>query len=247
MNNAPKSDEKHKKSGNYIKSAVYGGLDGIITTFSIVSSIGGANFPNAIAITLILGLSNVLGDGISMALGDYLSTKSEIEFTAHERKRETWEVENNPKAEVDEMVELFKGKGYSEEDSRQVCDILSKHKDAWVDIMMVEELGLMTCDESPTKNGIVTFISFILFGIIPLCPYIIAYIFSLGTGIFIASVIVTGVTLVIIGTLKGLFTGQNLFKSGFEALVIGGIAAGATYLLGYLLEPLANGSPATLL
>jgi len=84
-----------------LKSFVFGGMDGIITTFSIVSGTIGSDLGSAIVV--ILGLSNVFADALSMAFGDYLSTKSEQEFQRAERKRETWEVENNPEGEILEM------------------------------------------------------------------------------------------------------------------------------------------------
>lgn len=67
--------EHHNRSGSYLKSGVYGGLDGIITTYSVVMGVAGANL--SIFVVLALGIANLVGDGISMALGDYLSTKSE--------------------------------------------------------------------------------------------------------------------------------------------------------------------------
>ena len=91
------NNEKHKKGGEFIKSFVWGGLDGIITTYSVVAGSVGANL--SIAVIVILGLANLFGDGLCMALGDYISTKSETEFSAAEKKRETWEVENNLEGE----------------------------------------------------------------------------------------------------------------------------------------------------
>jgi VIT1/CCC1 family predicted Fe2+/Mn2+ transporter len=106
---AKENIEKHKKGGEFLKSLVYGGLDGIITTFSIIMASLGANL--SYKTCLILGISNMLSDGISMGLGDYLSSKAEADFTRGERARETWEVENNPEGEKKEMEELYVKKG----------------------------------------------------------------------------------------------------------------------------------------
>jgi len=76
-------NEKHNISGAYIKSGVYGGLDGIITTYSVVMGVAGADLASVVVIAL--GIANLIGDGICMALGDYLSTKSEIQFAKKER------------------------------------------------------------------------------------------------------------------------------------------------------------------
>ena len=69
---------KRSRGGKHIKSLVYGGLDGIITTFAVVSGVAGASL--AVRVVIILGSANLLADGISMAVGDYLSTKSENEY-----------------------------------------------------------------------------------------------------------------------------------------------------------------------
>jgi VIT1/CCC1 family predicted Fe2+/Mn2+ transporter len=101
--------EKHKKGGEFLKSLVYGGLDGIITTFAIVMAALGANL--SMGTVLVLGVSNMFSDGLSMAIGDYLSSKAEIDFNNNEKARETWEVENNPDGERLEMEELYMKKG----------------------------------------------------------------------------------------------------------------------------------------
>ena len=89
--------ENHKKGGEFLKSLVYGGLDGIITTFAIVMSGLGANMQ--MSTVLVMGVSNMFGDGVSMAMGDYLSSRAEQDYIKGERLRETWEVENNPEGE----------------------------------------------------------------------------------------------------------------------------------------------------
>ena len=226
--------EKHKEGGEFLKSAVYGGLDGIITTYSVVMGSAGASL--SIGIVLILGISNMIGDGLSMGLGDYLSTKSEIEFRNKEKKREEWEIENNPEGEKLEMVEVYKTRGFCEEDARILSDTISKSKQAWVEIMMVEELGLVEGDESPLKNGVVTFVAFVVFGIIPLLPFIVAKISGLDDGLFIASTVLAGFTLFLMGVIKILFTMRPWWISGGETLMIGAFAAGSAYFIGWAIE-----------
>ena len=88
---------------------MYGGLDGIITTFAVVAGVAGASL--SAGVVLILGFANLIADGISMAIGDYLSSKSEREYEAAERKREAWEVEHYPEGEKKELVELYEAQG----------------------------------------------------------------------------------------------------------------------------------------
>ena len=77
---------------------VYGGLDGVVTTFAIVSGVAGDSLGSGVI--LILGLANVLADSLSMATGAYLSQKSELEYYQREREREVWEVEHFPDGDL---------------------------------------------------------------------------------------------------------------------------------------------------
>lgn len=236
---AEEADEHHtREQGQYIKSLIYGGLDGIITTFAVVAGVAGAHL--AAGVVLILGFANLIADGLSMAIGDYLSTKAEREYKQTERVRELWEVENYPEGEKREMVELYMSKGVSEEDAKTVVEILSQHKEGWVDIMMVEELGIVEDDESPLKNALVTFFSFIVFGFIPVLAYVLArFIPVLTKSMFFTAAVLTGVTLFALGALKTKVTEKNWFTSGLEMLIVGGIAAAAAYGIGALLSGLA--------
>ncbi|NHJ01741.1 MAG: hypothetical protein EAX86_06330 [Candidatus Heimdallarchaeota archaeon] len=230
--------EEHKtEQGKYIKSIIYGGLDGIITTFAVVCGVTGAALN--IFIVIILGFANLLADGLSMGIGDYLSTRSELEYQEEERNREEWEVENFLEGEKKEMIEIYTEKGISYEDAVIVVEILSSNKQAFIDIMMVEELGIVKTDESPMKNGLITFISFAIFGFIPLAAYI-STLFLPGMSSFsfgIASFL-TGITLFILGALKVRVTGKIWYKSGLEMLIVGGSAAIIAFLVGFFLSGL---------
>jgi VIT1/CCC1 family predicted Fe2+/Mn2+ transporter len=236
--NAGPDEEHTQERGKYIKSIVYGGLDGIITTFAVVAGVAGASL--SAGVVLIMGFANLIADGISMAVGDYLSTKSENEYNAMERKREAWEVEHYPEGEKQEMAELYTAKGMAEEDAHRVVDILSRNKQVWVDVMMVEELGIMEESESPLSNAFATFLSFALFGFIPLLAYVLAqFIEPLTSSSFLLACLLTGGTLFVLGSLKVFITGRNWFKSGLEMLIVGGIASAAAYGVGAALSGLA--------
>lgn len=227
--------ERHQQeAGKYVKSIIYGGVDGIITTFAIVAGVVGAGLK--LEIVIILGIANLLADGLSMGIGDYLSTKAEREYEADERRREVWEVENYPEGEKQELIELYQDKGISEEDSIIIVDILSKYPEAWVDIMMAEELEIITSKDSPLKNGIATFFSFAIFGFVPLLSYVISMMVEALRNdpllSFIIAIILTALTLFTLGALKVKVTGKNFMKSGLEMFFLGGLAAGAAYGIG---------------
>ena len=104
-------DKKEEKSfvlSDHLKSIVYGGTDGILTIFAIISSSIGSSM--TIPIILIIGISNVFSDGISMALGDYFSTSTQNKFYKNERAREDWEFENYFQGEKKEVLEIYQKK-----------------------------------------------------------------------------------------------------------------------------------------
>jgi vacuolar iron transporter family protein len=233
------SDEVHKEQGEYIKSAVYGGLDGIITSFAVVAGVTGGLL--SAGVVIVIGFANLIADGISMAIGDYISSKAEMEFYEAERNREQWEVENYPEGEKNELKTIYHSQGMEESDADEMVRIISKNQKTWIDIMMIEELGLTKSESNPLINGLVTFVSFAVFGFIPLSVYVIQFV---SPGLFSDplpyAISLTLITLIILGVLKARFTGKNATKSGIEVLIIGGVAAAVAFLVGHLLSGLVK-------
>lgn len=232
--------EEHGGAGSqYIGDLVYGGLDGIITTFAVVSGVAGANLGTGVI--LILGMANLLADGFSMATGAYLSTKSEQEYYDKERQRELWEVEHFPEGERAELYELYRHKGYSEEEAGQMVDILTRDKKRWVDAMMIDELGMLKDEGNPLYNGLATLIAFIVAGVVPLLIYLIGLAVPIAPGAaFPISVALSGLALFGLGATKVLVTHQNPLRSGVEMLLVGGLAAVVAYVVGALLKGLGG-------
>ena len=107
-----------------VKSIVFGGLDGIITTFAIVASVAGTTLP--VQVVILTGFAKLLGDGLSMGLGDCISEQAEQSHVRGELAREQWELENFPQGEVDEMVALYTEKGFSKEEAAKIIGIMTK-------------------------------------------------------------------------------------------------------------------------
>lgn len=241
------STEQHAgESGKYVKSLVFGGLDGIITTFAVVAaSVGGSLSTDVI---LLMGFANLVADGLSMGFGDYLSSQAEFEYTRAEHKREKWELDNYPEGEKQEMVELYVKRGMTESDAQSVIEVMSKYKNFFLDVMMVEELGLLPPDEtdSPAKNGLVTFTAFVVFGFIPLTPYVFQGATGGGfTANFVAACFLTALTMLALGAAKAKFTNQSMSKSAGLMLLNGGLAAVAAYLVSWGIASAMGGVSAT--
>ena len=235
-------NEQHGGSeSEYLGSMVYGGLDGIITTFAVVSGVAGAQLSPGII--LILGLANLFGDGFSMATGAYLSSKSDQEYYERERAREAWEVENFPDGERAELIALYLEQGYPQEDAEKLVEIKSRDPERWVDAMMVDELNMLPDNRSPLMEGLVTLGAFVIAGAVPLLYYLLDLVFHFnlpGAGPFLVSTGLSGLALFGLGASKVLVTGRSVFRSGLEMLVVGGLAAAVAFLVGALLKGLGG-------
>lgn len=219
----------------YIPEFVYGGIDGAITTFAVVAGAEGANL--GIAVVVILGIANLVADGFSMSVGNFFSTKAEMDTYERHRQVEYWEVENLRDKEVQEIREIYAAKGFKGELLEQVVEVITADKDVWVDTMMKEELEMVKSDKTPYKTAGMTFISFIIVGSVPL----LSYVFT-GSGpaiqqdLFLYSCILTAVALAIVGSFKSFVTEKNIFIGIGETLLLGGLAAFLAYFVGDVLE-----------
>ena len=222
----------------YLGEFVYGGIDGSVTTFAIVAGSVGAGL-NA-SVVLILGFANLLADGFSMSVGAFLSAKSERQNFEKHKAVEYWEVDNIPEAERAEIREIYEKKGFKGELLEKVVDVICSDKDVWVDTMMKEELEMIKDQKSPFKIGLVTYVSFILVGLIPLIIYVWDFLFGFSGNVFWTTCGLTGLGFVLIGYLKSFVTETNKWKGVWETLLLGAIAAGVAYYVGDILEKMIN-------
>jgi VIT1/CCC1 family predicted Fe2+/Mn2+ transporter len=216
---------------------VYGAIDGAVTTFAIVTGVLGASLSPSIII--ILGFANLLADGFSMAIGNYLAVKTQNEFIQRERKREEWEIDNRIEEEQQEIREIYVKKGFKDKLLDDIVRIITSRRKVWVDTMMREELGLIEGKHSPVVSAVNTFVGFNAIGIIPLIPFIVAYL--TGSNIFISnaffcSVLATASSFFLIGSIRGKVVRKPMLISGLNTLLIGGVAAAVSYCIGYLLS-----------
>lgn len=233
----PMHCESHSSSASeYIKSVIFGGLDGIMTTFAIIAAAAGSN--GNYATVLIFGFSNVIADGFSMGFGEYVSGEAERDNAVAERRREEWEVENSLDLELDEMVQIYMAKGLSFDDAHTIVGIISKDPKMFVDFMMVEELGLLVdIDDAhgPKKQGAVMFVSFLFFGAVPL----LAYLPGKGQGtdiVFLMSCVLTLISLVVLGSVKGFLVGVSITRSAAFMVLNGTISGTVSFVAGHLIE-----------
>lgn len=230
---AHRAEELHgHRLGNVIQDIVYGGNDGIVTTFAVVAGTMGAGLPRYIVI--ILGLANLLADGISMATGAYLSLRSERDQFKRILREELEEIEDHPDLEREEIREFFAKKGFSGNDLERVTEVITRNKTVWADTMMHAEHGLT--EEStarPVLHAVMTFLSFQIFGAIPLLPYL----FTLQQDSrFTVAMISTGIALALLGFTKSWITRESLIRGPIEIVSVGAAGAFVAYGIGVLLK-----------
>jgi VIT1/CCC1 family predicted Fe2+/Mn2+ transporter len=222
---------------HYLAEFVYGGIDGSVTTFAVVAGSAGAGLESSVII--ILGFANLIADGFSMSVGSYLSNKSELEnFNKHERI-EHWEIEESPEQKREVVRKIYREKGFEGDLLDKVVNTITKDNDRWVDVMMKEELDMMKQLKSPFAMGLVTFISFISVGVIPLFIYVVDYFTAAPMNhLFETSIAMTFFAFFGIGFLKSIVNQTRKLKSIGETLFLGAAAALLAYYTGDLLEKL---------
>jgi len=218
----------------YVGDLVLGALDGSVTTFAVVAAATGAAQPASVV--LIIGIANLFASGVSMALGNYLGTKSEEEFREKHRRREEYETERFPELEKEEVRKIFADKGFQGEDLERAVEIITSNKQIWVETMMRDELRISPEKRSPWLSGLVMLIAFILAGSVPLIPYLISLFEpSFRPSALSSSVVMTFAAIFGVGTARSLVTGRRWWIAGMEMTVIGAIASLIAYVIGRFL------------
>lgn len=216
----------------YIQDIVLGGNDGIVTTFAVVAGTAGARL--SASVVIILGLANLLADGISMGAGVYLSLKSERDRYLRIRKEEAQEIDDDPVIEREEVRRAFAAKGFSGGLLEQVVATITENKERWVDVMLHEEHGLVGFDQDrPLLKGLMTFCSFALFGSVPLFSYLLPVPDSLR---FTVAIVSTVAALLLLGMTRSIVTRERIFKGPLEIVGIGLLCAIVAYGVGAALR-----------
>lgn len=217
----------------YLKEIVYGGSDGIVTTFAVVAGFAGAQQTSAtypIIVVLLFGMANLVADGASMGLSNFLSLRSEKDLYDLERKKEMFEIKNHSKLEREESIEILTNKGFEKKDSELIVSLYEKNPEYYADFMMNHELELPDPrGENPIFTGLATFFAFISFGFVPLIPYVFM---SRMSNLFTTSCVFTVGALLILGFLRWKVTKHTFIRSVGEVVLVGGVSAVLAFIVG---------------
>jgi len=221
----------------YLKDFIYGAIDGGITTFAVVSGVSGAGLSSGIII--ILGIANLLADGFSMGISNFLGTRAENQHRERIREEEHQEILSHPDGEREEIRQIYARKGFSGELLEKAVNVITADREQWVDTMMQEEHGISLLPVNAVKAGLITFVAFILIGVIPLLTFLINWVTPGAIAQpFLWSSILTLISFFIVGVTKGHYITHSWLRAGLETLIIGTIAAALAYGIGYALQGL---------
>lgn len=222
----------------YFKEVIYGGIDGIVTTFAVVAGFAGASISNdtttqiSFLIVLLFGLANLFADAASMGLGNFLSVRSEKDLYNAERRKEQDRVQVNPDDRKEVTIQLMQEKGFSSEDAQTLAGIYKHNEEYWLDFLMTNDRDMSDPrGENEMFTGLATFLAFMIFGAVPLIPFMLQSSGDPKTA-FLFSAAGTFAALILLGLLKWRVVGDRLTASLFEVVMVGGTAAVLAYLVG---------------
>lgn len=218
---------------SYLRDWIYGGIDGSVTTFAVVTGVAGASLSSDII--LILGIANLIADGFSMAASNYSGTRTERQEFEALRVQERRHIATNPEGEREEVRQIFAAKGFSGEELERVVAVVSSEEERWIRFMLSEEHGLPSQLRSSTAAALSTFSAFLICGFIPLLPFIIGL-----TNAFEISLAATLAVFFAIGSLKSRWLVVSWWWAGLETLAIGATAAALAYAVGMIIGRVAG-------
>ena len=218
--------EKHFEATDTVRDVVIGMSDGLTVPFALAAGLTGMAVATS-KLVVVAGLAEIAAGSIAMGLGGYLAARTDRDHYESERQREIRETVELPEKEADEVADIFRGYGMSEQDIAPVVSAIRADQNRWVDFMMRFELGYEEPDPKRARNSAATIaVSYIVGGMVPLSSYMVWD--NLRTALT-GSVAITLVALFIFGYVKGKLTGISPIRGGLQTVVIGGLASAAAF------------------
>jgi VIT1/CCC1 family predicted Fe2+/Mn2+ transporter len=219
-------DHSHSDvSGGWLRAAVFGAMDGLVTNTALVAGVGGGGAPPRAIV--LAGVASLVAGAISMALGEYTSVKTQNEQLDLEVAKERRELQRNPVGELAELTAMLQVRGVDDRLAQRVAAQLSKDPEIALQLHVVAELGLNPGDKpSPRVAAVSSFLTFGSGALLPLLPYFF------GVTVLWPALVLGGVGLLVAGGLSSRFTPRPWWYAGSRQLLFGAAAAAVTYAVG---------------
>jgi vacuolar iron transporter family protein len=230
----PVHHEHRDVSGGWLRPAVFGAMDGLVTNASLIAGVGGGGgSQHAIMLT---GLAGLAAGAFSMAAGEFVSVSSQNELVQAEVDKERNELSTNAAAEQIELVGMLRARGISAATARQAAAEISAHPDKALTVHAMEELGVNPGElPSPVTAAAASLVAFSIGAIIPLLPYV------LGFDALWVALGLSALAAVVGGGLVARLTARPFWRGALRQLLLGVLATGFTYLIGLAVGGMAAG------
>ncbi len=212
-------------SGGWLRPAVFGAMDGLVTNVSLISGVGGGGVHGS---TIVLtGLAGLAAGAFSMATGEYVSVSSQNELVDAEVTKERYELEHNPESEARELAAVFRHRGVDADLADRVARQVGRRPEEALRMHVREELGVDHHDlPSPYVAAGASFITFAIGALIPLLPFLF------GLDLLWVALLIAGVAAFIGGGTVARITDRPFLRGAVRQIVLAGAAAGLTYAIG---------------
>ena len=214
-----------------LRDAVFGTQDGLISTLGALTGIAaGTRSGEAV---VVAGFVIIVVESLSMAAGSYLSSKSQREYLERLLREEEEEIARDPEGERQEIVEMYRLRGYTDEEIAIIARRLMSNPKLLLEDMAHKELGISPSTlEEPLGNALVMGTAYVVGGLVPVIPYLTL---PMATAMPV-SIIGTLLALFLFGGLKGRLVKQSWWRSGLEMVGVAGVAALAGFFIGRVVD-----------
>ncbi|MGH2457646.1 MAG: VIT1/CCC1 transporter family protein, partial [Chloroflexota bacterium] len=225
--------ELHPHGGDWLAEVVFGLNDGLVTTLVFVLAISSV-VPTQI---VLIALGEVFAGAISMAMGGYLSVRTEHAILRQRIATERYEIAHEPEEERSELRRIYRAKGFREPLLNRLIQHITADHERWLDAMVRDELGIIEDElaHAPWQQGILVGGAFMIGGFVPVAPYL----FSLPLPHLWAFAF-TVMTAIVLGAVKARFTARGPLANALEFLGIIALGAVLGLAIGTLLNRLSG-------
>jgi VIT1/CCC1 family predicted Fe2+/Mn2+ transporter/demethoxyubiquinone hydroxylase (CLK1/Coq7/Cat5 family) len=225
-----KVESWHTGGAGTLRAIVFGASDGLVSNLSLVMGVAGAT--SEPSFILLSGIAGLLAGAFSMAAGEYISVRSQVEVLERQIALERAELAAIPEEEFEELVAIYRSKGLPEADARRFAEHIFQDPEVALQTMVREELGLdQKGMSSPWAAAGGSFLAFCIGAIIPVIPFL----FGSGNVVLLISFGASLVALFTLGALVSLLTGRGLLFSGMRQVGLGAAAAIVTFIVGKII------------
>ena len=225
-----RSEGRHRaNTGGALRAAVFGMNDGLVSNLLLVLAVVGGTSNRHII--LLAGIGGLVAGACSMAAGEWVSVQSMRELYEREFEVEREELAAFPEEERDELALIYEAKGLPADEAGALARRIMSQPDTALETLAREELGLSAEDlGSPWVAAGSSFASFAAGALVPVIPFLVGS----GTAALVAAIVLSALTLVLVGAALSVFTGRSAGRGSLRMLGIATMVGTASFLIGRL-------------